>query len=224
MSSHKIALIAGATGLVGRNLVHELCQSKTYHRMYVLARQSISYPDRRVHVLVVNYEDLISAKQAVPGFSAHHYYCCLGARAGKRRALLRVDYDYVLYLAKLAEKDKICTQFVLLSSIGAHLHSPFYYTFVKGKIEHALRSLSIKGLHILRPSGILGPRLHPRMTDVGILITYKIVTMLLLGKKAYLIAMPATYVAKAMYRLAAEERAGHSVYSVQQLVSLARRD
>ena len=218
---YKIALLAGATGLVGSNLVNELCKNNTYKHIYVLTRRSVSYTDRRVQVLKINYEDCLNSKIQTPGYSAHHYYCCLGGRAIRKSTLLQVDYKYVLHLAKVAEKDVLCTQFICLSSIGANLRLPFFYTYVKGKTEHALRLLSIEGLHVLRPSGILGSRLDPRITDLGILFLYKIVNMFLGRTKAYFIAMPATYVAKAMYRIAIKERKGHHIYGVKQIVSLA---
>ena len=69
----------------------------------------------------------------------------------------KVDYEYTLRAACLAEKQGV-QNFLVVSSMGANPKSFFFYSQVKGKMEEELQKLVIGGIHIFRPSLLVGNR------------------------------------------------------------------
>ncbi len=69
----------------------------------------------------------------------------------------KVDYEYTLRAACLAEKQGV-QNFLVVSSMGANPKSFFFYSQVKGRMEEELQKLVIGGIHIFRPSLLVGNR------------------------------------------------------------------
>ena len=132
------SIIAGATGLVGLNIVRELAAQK--QPTIALVRRSIeSLPDR-TEILEIDFQQfLISGK--LP--TCKHLYLCLGPTiktAGSRGAFRMVDFDYALGMAKKA-REAGATGLSLVSSVGADARSRNFYLRTKGQLEVAIKSL-----------------------------------------------------------------------------------
>ncbi|MHA6481444.1 NAD(P)H-binding protein [Paenibacillus sp. strain BS8-2] len=152
------AVIAGATGLVGGELVKLLLGSKDYESVTVLVRRRINLAHPRLTQLVIDYEGI--GELPIEMFAGADVYCALGTtmkKAGSKPSFERVDYHYPMELAKLAKRAG-AERLMLVSSIGADPDSLFFYTKVKGRLERDLQGLSLKSLHLFRPSLILGNR------------------------------------------------------------------
>ncbi|MNC64672.1 hypothetical protein D3C75_1148970 [compost metagenome] len=54
---------------------------------------------------------------------------------------------------------------LVVSSMGANAHSPFFYNKVKGKMEEALIAQKWERLTIMRPSMLLGDREKHRFSE-----------------------------------------------------------
>jgi len=153
-------LLAGATGLVGRECLAQLTADPSVSEVLALVRRA---PDpgtvlhRKLHVLQVDFEQLgLHARQ----LAADQVLCALGTtmrRAGSREAFRRVDYDYPLALARLARRQG-ARHFLLVSALGADPGSRVFYNRVKGELEQSLRALDYPSLTIVRPSLLLGER------------------------------------------------------------------
>ena len=155
------ALVAGATGLVGRELIARLLADARYAQVHVLARRPLAIADPKLSVHVVDFEFLDDARTA---FDVDHVFCCLGTtlrQAGSRDAFRRVDYDYVLDLAQRAA-DAGVAHFVWISVVGAQPRSPAFYSRVKGALEVAIAHLPLRRWTAVRPSLLLGDRVEHR--------------------------------------------------------------
>jgi uncharacterized protein YbjT (DUF2867 family) len=154
-----IALLAGATGLVGRECLRLLAADSSVAEVRVLVRHALPAGGKspRIKELRVDFEDLgVHPKW----FKSDWVFCALGTtmgKAGSREAFRRVDYDYPLAIAKAALAQG-ARHFLLVSAIGANVRSPFFYNRVKGELEDALRELGYASLTIARPSLLLGER------------------------------------------------------------------
>jgi uncharacterized protein YbjT (DUF2867 family) len=158
-----IALLAGATGLVGRECLLLLAADETVTQVRALARRALPAqgPDSRVSELRTDFEDLDAHPQ---WFKAGWVFCALGTtikKAGSRKAFRRVDFDYPLAIAKAARAQG-ASHFLLVSAMGANARSPIFYNRVKGELEDAVRELGFPSLTIARPSLLLGDRQERR--------------------------------------------------------------
>ena len=147
-------LLAGATGLVGRELLQLLLAATPATRVHALVRRVPVDADARVHWLPVDFARL----PALP--AAQEAWCCLGTtlrQAGSQAAFKAVDLDAVLAFARAAQAAGV-QRFAVVSSLGAHVRSPNFYSRVKGEMEAALGTMGFASVVIARPSLLAGDR------------------------------------------------------------------
>ncbi len=153
-------LLAGATGLVGRECLSLLAADPGVAAVTALVRRA---PDagmvhhRKLHFEPIDFEQLGLHARKV---AADQVICALGTtlrRAGSREAFRHVDFDYPLALARIARRQG-ARHFLLVSAMGADPGSRVFYSRVKGELEQALAALDYPSLTILRPSLLLGER------------------------------------------------------------------
>lgn len=152
----KTAVIIGATGLVGTELVHALSYGNHYDKIFVITRRRAEWIDKKVDPLVLAFEKLEEQEFPVGA----DYFCALGTtikQAGSQSEFRKVDYDYVLSFAKVAKKCS-ANSFHMVSALGASATSTNFYSRTKGEIEKAVAALEIKKLRIYQPSLLIGKR------------------------------------------------------------------
>lgn len=145
------ALLAGATGLVGRELA---AQWKGRGRLHLLVRRPLAATAASHTVHVVDF----AALPPLP--AAQQAYCCLGSTikaAGSQAAFRAVDHDAVLAFARAALAAGV-KRFAVVSALGADAGSHAFYSRVKGEMEGALAGLGFASLVIARPSLLAGER------------------------------------------------------------------
>ncbi|MGY6037756.1 NAD(P)H-binding protein [Aeromonas sp. AE23HZ002T15] len=207
-------LIAGATGLIGRELVRQLSAD---HALTLLCRKP-GEPAPNRHWLPVDFDRLENIE-----LPAHVYlaFCCLGTTrkdAGSDAAFRRVDHDYVLAFAALARRHG-CRHLIVVSSLGANPSSPALYPRTKGEMEQALLAQEWQRLAIVRPAMLLGDRQPPRTSERLIQAVYPLVKPLLRGRFTRWRAIEARQVAHALTVLADQEE-GIDIVENERLLSL----
>ncbi|MGN5112051.1 NAD(P)H-binding protein [Aeromonas jandaei] len=205
-------LIAGASGLIGRELIKQL---PAEHELTLLCRK----PGKEAHHwLPVDFDDLASVTLPRPVDIA---FCSLGTtrkEAGSAEAFRRVDLDYVIAFAELALRHG-CQRLIVLSSMGASARSPALYPRTKGEMEQALLAQSWPRLAIVRPAMLLGDRQPPRRSEQIFQTIYPLFRPLLVGKLARWRAIEASQVAHAMIALS-RQPAGSEIVENEQLLRL----
>lgn len=192
------ALIAGATGLVGRELVSLLVKSDYYNSIHVLSRRPFLFEHPKIHSYSVNYDDIGSFKAEA---LIRDVYVCLGStlkKAGSVQNFRKVDLQYVIEIARWATENNI-QRFSVVSSIGADKSKKNYYLQTKGEMEEELQKSGFEHLIILRPSLLLGKRDEVRMGEQAGKILTKLFSPLLLGKMRKYKPVEASAVAKSMF-------------------------
>jgi uncharacterized protein YbjT (DUF2867 family) len=173
-------LLAGATGLVGHELLKQLIAESVVGEIHVLTRRPllIESPKIRLHHTSLGEHWLDS----VSGLTFDSVFCCLGTTmkaAGSQDAFRRVDFDAVVQLAKFAKSHS--RFFGMVSSVGADSHSGNFYLKVKGEAEDAVRALGIPSLAILNPSLLMGDRKESRPGEKFAMAVMPAVNFLLVG-------------------------------------------
>ena len=151
------ALVAGATGLIGRALLPLLHASPHYARMHVLVRRAAPgiAGDARTQVHVVDFERLPEPLPAVDDV-----YIALGTTikvAGSEANFRSVDFDAVVNTARAAQAAG-ATRLAVVSALGADARSRVFYNRVKGEMQDAVKALGYRSVVIAQPSLLLGDR------------------------------------------------------------------
>lgn len=144
-----LALLAGATGLVGREIALQWPGP-----MQLLVRRPLALPRPGLALQVVDF----TALPAVP--PAEVAFCALGTTikvAGSQAAFRAVDFGAVLAYAQACRAAGV-RRFGVVSALGASARSGNFYSQVKGEAEDALRAVGFEHLVIARPSLLLGDR------------------------------------------------------------------
>ncbi|GAB5534340.1 MAG: hypothetical protein Rubg2KO_05890 [Rubricoccaceae bacterium] len=166
--------------------------------------------------------DFNALAEAADRFACDDLFCALGTtmkQAGSQEAFRRVDYDYVVQAAELANAQG-ARQMLLVSAYGASSSSRVFYNRVKGEAEDAVRAIGFEATHILRPSLLTGDRRESRAGERIGETVLNVVSPLLVGPLRALRPTPAEAVARTMVQVAAADRAGVHVYNPNQIRQL----
>lgn len=175
-ASRPHALVAGATGLVGRECVRLLLADPAVGRVRALVRRPVPMaelagadaPAGRVAVkLAAEVVDFEHLDRHAAQCRADWVFCALGTtlrQAGSQAAFRRVDFDYPLKLAQLARQQG-ARHFLLVSALGADPASSVFYSRVKGELEEAVKALGFERLTLARPSLLAGDRAEFRLGE-----------------------------------------------------------
>ena len=145
------ALIIGATGATGKDLVTQLLAGDTYSEVHCFVRKPLALSHPKLHAHVVNFDTPEVWADLLQGDVA---FSCLGttlAVAGSKEAQWRVDYDYQYAFAQQCKANGVPT-FVLVSAAMANAQSKVFYNRMKGQLEDAVKALEFKRLIIFQPS------------------------------------------------------------------------
>ena len=148
------ALIIGATGATGKDLLSQLLADDTYSEVHCFVRKPMSISHPKLHAHVVDFDTPEAWSDLVRGDVA---FSCLGttlAVAGSKDAQWRVDYDYQYTFAQQCKANGVPT-FVLVSAAGAKAQSKLFYNRMKGQLEDAVKALSFPSLLIFQPSVLI---------------------------------------------------------------------
>jgi uncharacterized protein YbjT (DUF2867 family) len=215
------AILAGATGLVGRALLALLLESPRYRSVHVLLRRPlVELPaHRKLASAVVDFSRLPELPAADDVFVA------LGTTikaAGSQEAFRRVDFDAVLATAQ-AGRAAGATRLLVVSALGADVSSLVFYNRVKGEMEQAIAGLGYERVVIAQPSLLLGDRealgQPPRPGERWASRLMRPAAMLL---PPAIRPIPAEYVARSLLRAALEAGPGVTRLGSAQMQRMGR--
>lgn len=211
----KTALLAGATGLIGKQLLALLEKDAYYEKVFVLTRKPLAVSGKCEN-LVVNFDVLNEALNTV---KADDVFCCLGTTmkvAGSKDAFRKVDYTYPLLIAQYS-KQQGASQYLLVSALGANENSSIFYNKVKGEIEKAIEKLNFLSFQIFRPSLLLGNRNEQRSGEDAAKIFYRFFGFLFPAKYK---AIESLTVAQVMLLVAKQKKEGLHIYESHMIEKL----
>jgi len=152
--ANRTVILAGATGLVGKEILAGLLADPTVEAVHSLGRRRAPVEHPKLTSHIVDF----AALPALP--HADEVYLALGTTikvAGSQAAFRAVDFDANLAVARAALAAGV-KRAGLVSAMGADAESGVFYNRVKGELEAALAQLPFAGLVIARPSLLIGDR------------------------------------------------------------------
>ncbi|MGE8279729.1 MAG: NAD-dependent epimerase/dehydratase family protein [Stenotrophomonas sp.] len=154
-------LLAGATGLVGAQVLQRLLADPRCTEVLAPTRRALPVNHARLCNPVVDFEQLPLQSQ---DWQVDAAICALGStmkQAGSRQAFHRIDHDYPLAIANAVHAHG-CKVFALNSAAGANPDAWVFYSRVKGELERDLRAVGFASLTLVRPGLIGGERAEHR--------------------------------------------------------------
>lgn len=161
----KVAWVAGASGLVGQQLVEQLVQDSDFTKVIALVRKPLTLPvfqDEKVEQFVVDYEKLVA-----PSTKVDALFCALGSTTNKTPNYddyYQIDVTYPYIFAQLGKKTG-ARFYGLVSAHGANTKSLSSYLKMKGLIEKDLSKLNYSNMVFARPSLLKGDRKEFRLLE-----------------------------------------------------------
>lgn len=157
------ALIVGATGLVGGELLRLLQADPQITAIVAPTRKPLPPHAKLTNSVGDDLFELLSNQQQPIDL----VFCCLGttrSAAGSAGAFRYVDYQLVIETA-LTGRRLGAQHCLVVSALGANPRSTFLYNRTKGEMEQALREQNWPRLTLVRPSMLLGERPSPRLLE-----------------------------------------------------------
>lgn len=214
------ALVIGATGATGKDLVSQLLTDKGYDEVNVFVRRPLAVENPKLKTHIVNFDKPEEWKDLVKGDVA---FSCLGTTlkaAGSKEAQRKVDYDYQYNFAKAAKENEV-EDYILVSSYGANPKSKLFYSRMKGELEQSIKDLHFNKLTIFQP-GMLERKDSERTGEVlgGKIIKFANKFGVLTQQKP----LPTEVLAKAMINSSKIKSYGYSKIKLGSIFSFAEKN
>jgi len=214
------AVLAGATGLIGSELLKILLAEPAYDRVLVITRKSTGISHPKLEELIIDFDRLNEHAAEITG---HAIFCCLGTTRNKtpdKAVYRKIDHDYPVKLAQLGAKSGV-EQYHLVSAIGANSQSSSFYIRFKGETEEDVKQSGVKSVHIYQPSFITGDRKEFRpMEKIFVGLSFVFDPLLVGSMKKYR-SIAAKTIARAMFNQSIKNSEGIFVYPSDKIKELA---
>lgn len=180
----KHALVLGATGATGQELVKFLIQDPIFEKVTIFVRRKVDLKHKKLNIHVIDFTKLDNYRKLVSGDVLFSALGTTLANAGSKENQYLVDFSYQYDFAKIASDNKVST-LSLVSSLGADENSLFFYTKIKGKLEQAVKLLNFKNIQIFQPPSLIrqpelmrsgekiGVKFFKTICSLGFLNTFK---------------------------------------------------
>ncbi len=178
---NKTAVVFGATGLVGKELVSQLLDGSDYDKVVTVVREALPIYDARL--VQIRLHDFLKLMKLEEKLSADTYFCCIGttiSKAGSKANFRLVDFTIPQKIALLAEKLSV-PNLVVISSLGADSGSSNFYLRTKGEMEESVKEIYKGHLEFVRPSLLIGHREDFRLGEVVAVAFMKIFKWIFIG-------------------------------------------
>ncbi len=214
----KKAIVIGATGLVGLQLVQLLLRDPRFAEVVIFVRKPSRMQNIKLTEHVVSFDDMENWKDLVQGDVLFSAMGTTLRKAGGKDEQYLVDHTYQYEVAATAAKNGIPV-YVLISAAGADPKSKLFYSRMKGELEKAVEPLMFRSIHIIRPGILSGHRGEVRMGEMIGIALMKILSFF--PGLHSLKPIPGKIVAQAMLNAGLDSRIGIHKYTLNAVFKLA---
>ena len=143
------ALVLGASGATGRELVKLLFDDSNFNQVSIFVRTDPKISDKKLTIHKIDFAKLEEYKDLIKGDILFSALGTTKKEAGGKKEQYLVDYTYQYEFAKMASDNGV-TNYSLVSSTGANSNSSFFYPKIKGELEESVKKLNFKKIDIFQ--------------------------------------------------------------------------
>ncbi len=210
----KAALVIGASGMVGEQLVNQLLSHPDFDRVRTFVRRRSGNNDPKLEELVVDFDQPETWKDQIKGDVAFSTMGTTIKKAGTKENQYRIDFTYQFEFARHAAENGVPT-FVLVSSLGANSKSAVFYSRMKGELDDAVVKLPFDKALIFRPSILDGNRKEKRLAEAFSLAVMRTITKFIFGNYR---PTPADVLARKMISLSIDGTNGKRIVEGKEIL------
>ena len=214
----KTALVFGSSGLIGGHLLYQLIENDNYNKIKLFVRSETVIKETKIEIIKTNFSDLENHKEDIKGDDC---FLCIGTtkqNSPDKNEYKKVELDIPIKIAQIARANLV-NSFIFVSSIYANPKSSGDYVKFKGLVEEELKELNFSNLGILRPSFLIGSRKENRAGEKIGILTFRLLSPLLLGPLKKMKPINSEKVAKAMVKIA-NENLGKIIFESDEIVEI----
>ena len=188
------ALIIGATGATGRELVNKLLLDDDFSQVTIFVRTAPTINHKKLKIHEIDFKDLEKYKDLIKGDILFSALGTTKKDAGGKDQQYEIDFTYQYEFAKIAAENDVAI-YSLVSSVGANAKSSFFYPKIKGALEEAVKKLDFQKIDIFQPPMLIrqpdlmregeksGIKILNRLNKIGILKSQKPLSVEALAEK-----------------------------------------
>ena len=217
----KTALVFGSSGLIGGHLLDQLIKNDNYNKIKLFVRSEIVINEPKIEIIKTDFSDLENHKEDIKGDDC---FFCIGTtkqNSPDKNEYQKVELDIPKKIAQIARNNSVIS-FIFISSIYANPKSSGDYVKFKGLVEEELKKLNFSNLGILRPSFLMGDRKENRVGEKIGILTFRLLSPLLIGPLKKMKPINSEKVAKAMIKIA-NENLGKTIFESDEIVEITSR-
>ena len=144
------ALVIGATGATGRELVNSLINDEDFDQVSIFVRKAPELEHEKLKIHTIDFNEIKKHKDLIKGDILFSALGTTKKEAGGKQRQYIIDYTYQYEFAKIAAENGV-DQLSLVSSIGANPKSYMFYPKMKGELESDVKKLKFKKVDIFQP-------------------------------------------------------------------------
>jgi len=223
MLEQQVAVVLGATGMIGNLLTQRLLKDPGFSKVRVLVRRPLAYTHPRLEVQVIDFDNANDIQSKLG--TGDCIFSCIGTtqKAVQRDEGLywKIDHDIPVHTATLGKAAGFQT-FLLVSSVGANASTTNFYLQLKGIVEKDILAMNYHSTHIFRPSLLLGNRAEKRFGEGFFQNIMRPLAPVMMGSLQKYKPVDAEDVAKAMITAANRQEPGSHIYEYKEIMQLIK--
>lgn len=149
------AIVLGATGTVGKELIEKLIENENFTEIISLGLKPCGLKNSKLTEHIIDFNRPETWKDVVQGDVLFSTWGTIVEQAKTKDEQYTVDYSYQYKVAEVAALNGV-TAYVLVSSAGADINSNAFYKKIKGRLDKAVQRLPFEYINILRPGKLYG--------------------------------------------------------------------
>ncbi|ABQ07444.1 Uncharacterized conserved protein YbjT, contains NAD(P)-binding and DUF2867 domains [Flavobacterium johnsoniae] len=212
----KKAVLFGASGFVGSELLLKLLNNPIYEEVTIVVRKPLNSTHSKLRILIGDFNSMPGLIEKI---SADTVFIALGAIQNSRQnsdEFYQIDHDYPVIAAKILKENGAKSVF-LVTAAGANPNSKFRYIKTKGETERDIIALDFEFTHIFRPTMIVGNRKDKRPFEkIGMKI-WKLIHPVFIGRQTDYKEIDAKEIAKAMNNASLNQTEKVKIYNWKEM-------
>lgn len=193
------AIVIGATGLVGNQILNELLKDNDFSEVRIFVRKTTGIINPKLKEILSPMKDIEALSPEVKGDVLFNAIGTTIKQAGSKEEQQRIDRDLPISFARVASGNGVRLM-VNVSSVGASLKGNFYLK-TKAEMEAGTEKYFPNSVFHFRPSLLVGNRKEFRLAEKIASGVMKAIDLVLIGYSIKYRSMPTDKLAKAMIML-----------------------